>query len=316
MNSSHVTTVVAALILAALSHLHRADPALAQNRQYPGEQSRAKDVFFQPVAASAAEDQLLALNYKILLKRGDGIVLVPSDYPFKDGDRFRLAVQANTSGFLYLLHKGSTGAGRFLFPDARINGGWNRVAAYYEHTVPPAGWYEFDSHPGTETVHVILASEPLSQLMPLISDDPIRPFRWRQVIEVFVTAYNELRSERGTKDIVYVDPGQDISVAPTGRLPDAGNQTPPGGHPGETAAPTVESAQADPTDPDGADDTPQADQPTGGTASGARPGGDSRPASGASPQPNDQAIQVFVAQAAAPAGDGKLLVHSVCLKHE
>lgn len=316
MKNQHNPAVTVALAVGALGLAFGGSSALAQTGGNPSQMLTAKDIFFRPTGTAPAQNRLLALNYKVLLQQGEDTVLVPPDHVFKRGDRFRLAVQANTSGYLYLLHKGTTGLGRFLFPDPRINGGCNHVDAYHEYVVPSTGWFEFDCNPGTETVHVILASEPLPQLVPLVGTDPIRPISWQLVVEAFVGAHRELQSGHGTKDIVYVEPGQDISLATIGQPSNVADETVPAGELEDPVAPTVQEVQASPTGPGVAENAPQAGRPTGGALSGGRPAGALRPQLRPSPRPDDQAIQVFVAQAVAPAGDRNLLVHTICLKHE
>jgi hypothetical protein len=299
VNTQYLATIVA-LTAGVLSLLPSASPALGQPSDAPqlAAPSSAKDIYFRPTEGRPARDRLLALNYKILLKRGERTTQVPPDYVFQHGDCFRIAVQANTDGYLYLLHKGSTGAGWFLFPDARIRHGQNDVTAYCEHLVPESGWFEFDGNPGNETIHVILASQPLPQLAPLMGTDPIPASRWRQVVEDFVASYRQLLSGRGTKDIVYVEPGQDISEITTEASGSPALPVGPDAQPG--LAPGASSQGSPAPTPRPVND----------------PVAEPLPAQAPSVQSWAQGAQVFVAQAAAPTGDGKLLVHSICLKHE
>ncbi len=317
MNSQYRASIMAVTAV-VLSLLPGTKPALGQTPDAPNftAPSAAKDVFLRPTEGRPSPDRLLALNYTLLLKRGERMIQVPPDYVFQRGDCFRIAVQPNTDGYLYLLHKGSTGAGWFLFPDARIRGGRNDVTAYCEHVVPESGWFEFDENPGSETIHVILASRPLPQLAPLMGTDPIPAPCWRAVVDDFVVSYRQLLTNRGTKDIVYVQPGHGAPEAAAGG---AERQAPPTGtaaQPGFAADSRPQGAPASTALPAGVPVAAPANQGSDAAPNHARPAGAPRPPQAAFVQAEAQGIQVFVAQAAAPTGDGKLLVHSICLKHE
>jgi hypothetical protein len=242
--------------------------------------------------------------------------LVAPDYAFKKGDCFRLGVQANADGHLYLLHKGTSGAGRFLFPDRRLDSGKNSVKAYQEHVVPAEGWFEFDGTPGTEVIHIVCSPEPLPQLAPLIGADPIPASGWRQIVEEFVANYNQLVARVGTKDIVYVETGHNAvavvngaSGEPTGDSPltnshDAGMQA---GNP---------AGRRNPGSQIRLNETHQTGPASGnGNSPATRRQTTESIANTVEPTPSPR-VQVFVAQAAVPGGTGNVLVHTVSLKHE
>lgn len=55
---------------------------------------------------------------------------------FKSGERIRFAFRANKEGYIYLIAVAPSGAGKTLFPDARINEGKNIVAQYSDYRIP------------------------------------------------------------------------------------------------------------------------------------------------------------------------------------
>ena len=69
----------------------------------------------------------LGLRYT-LLKLVDGrMVEVSPDSVFRAGDRIQVAVEANDAGYLYIVHQGSSGTWKPMFPSAEIEDGNNRV---------------------------------------------------------------------------------------------------------------------------------------------------------------------------------------------
>jgi hypothetical protein len=81
---------------------------------------------------------------------------------FFDGERFRLAVNPNQPGYLYVLCRTSQGEARLLFPNTAS--GNNRVDAGTKRTLPERGWFRFDEEPGTEHVFVMVSPRPISEL--------------------------------------------------------------------------------------------------------------------------------------------------------
>ena len=87
---------------------------------------------------------------------------------FRSGDSIRVTVKTNKEGYLYLLLNGSTGSKKALYPDARINGGTNKIKADKEVTIPANGWFVFDKKPGVETVYALFALKPELKLFQQI----------------------------------------------------------------------------------------------------------------------------------------------------
>lgn len=123
----------------------------------------------KPPAQAAARP--LGLRYSIVKYGPDGSVNeVDSDSVFHTGDRIRLRVRVNDAGYLYVAHKGSSGAWQILFPSKDLDGGINEVLPGREYDVPGSTRLVFDETPGEERLFIILARQPESQLDRIIYD--------------------------------------------------------------------------------------------------------------------------------------------------
>ena len=65
----------------------------------------------------------LGLRYSILKREGAESTEVAAGAVFRSGDRIRLRVEANADGFLYIVHRGSSGVWKPLFPSSEVAGG-------------------------------------------------------------------------------------------------------------------------------------------------------------------------------------------------
>lgn len=299
-------------------------PVWAKDNQptVPSSQPSAKDIFYRLEQTAESTPPILALNYKILLKRGNQVNQVTSDYAFQSGDCFRLAFTGNVNGYIYLLHKGSTGNGRFLFPDARIDQGRHRVAAYQEHIVPAEGWFVFDGNAGKETIHVIQTQQPMPELLRLMNQEEILPSRWERVVDSLVSAYQRLTNAGRIKDIIYVDAGQ--SVTPPSHVQvnvESGEGTGPGANAepeqNEAALPAAPGVEAIAEDRDESQEEEQVAALSNESQSPpVRPLSEPSEPVDTLPIQGNQTTQTYVAQAQAPLGVQSLLVHTIILHHE
>lgn len=113
----------------------------------------------------------LGLRYSIVKYGPDGAAReVDSATTFHSGDRIRLRVRVNDSGYLYIAHRGSSGAWQILFPNKELDGGLNQVSAGREYDVPGTTRLVFDDTPGEERIFIVLARRPELQLDRLIYD--------------------------------------------------------------------------------------------------------------------------------------------------
>ena len=113
----------------------------------------------------------LGIRYSVLKRNAAGTyVEVDVDTTFHSGDRIRLEAQANSSGYLYVVAQGSSGAWQVLFPSREVAGGSNEVHRGETRLVPGgnAGQFVFDEQAGTEKLFVVLSRQPEPSLDKLI----------------------------------------------------------------------------------------------------------------------------------------------------
>jgi hypothetical protein len=91
---------------------------------------------------------------------------VTTDSVFRSGDRIKLAVQTNRSGFLYVINLGTSGRTHVLFPHPGVASGSNAVHAGQTYEVPAVGAIRFDDTPGEELVLIMLSPTPIGDARP------------------------------------------------------------------------------------------------------------------------------------------------------
>lgn len=101
------------------------------------------------------------VQYWLELQRNGKKTKVTNRSTFLDGDKLRIHVKPNFSGFAYvLLLQGSGGEQSVLFPATGL--GANKVVAGREIVLPTSApgkdaWMKFDENPGTEIVRVLIS---------------------------------------------------------------------------------------------------------------------------------------------------------------
>jgi hypothetical protein len=113
----------------------------------------------------------LGIRYSVLKRNASGVYQeVDVDSTFHSGDRIRLEAQANTTGYLYVVAQGSSGAWQVLFPSREVAGGSNQVHRGETRLVPGgnAGQFVFDEQAGTEKLFFVLSRQPEASLDKLI----------------------------------------------------------------------------------------------------------------------------------------------------
>lgn len=151
-----------------------AAPAQEIERELPQVQLASQQDLPEPgdvqfVNASTASALPLALRYSILKYGGDDeAVEVDPDMVFRSGDRIRLRVQVNDTGYLYIVTQGSSGNWRVLFPSAEYDDGNNRVARGRSYDIPKRTRFVFDEQPGEEKLFLVLTRTPEHDLDRLI----------------------------------------------------------------------------------------------------------------------------------------------------
>lgn len=110
---------------------------------------------------SSRTEQYMGLTYWIGLLGNDGqMQQVTTSRAFSSGDRIKLNLMSNRSGYLQLINVGSTGRSAVLFP---YSGKDNHVQANTPYIVPRDAWIRFDNNPGEETILAVLSPSPFSQ---------------------------------------------------------------------------------------------------------------------------------------------------------
>lgn len=139
------------------------------------------------VPAAASLSQPLGLKYSILKSSGDEnqMAEVAPATVFHSGDHIRFNVETNSSGFLYIFTRGSSGTWQVLFPSPSVESGSNRVEGFHSYTMPPGHRFTFDEQPGTEKLFLVLSRTPVPDLENLMyslqkgqmepAADPARP---------------------------------------------------------------------------------------------------------------------------------------------
>lgn len=99
------------------------------------------------------------VSYKIILISKDGQTkVVPTSHVFKTGDKIKLLVKTNKSGYLSILNLGSSGNTHVLFNEY--------VEADKEIEIPPKSNLRFVGKPGVERILVMLSMNPNPLLNP------------------------------------------------------------------------------------------------------------------------------------------------------
>jgi len=118
----------------------------------------------QKPASASASGSYHGLTYWIERIGRSGTQRVGPSTVFKSGDRIRIHVRSNRSGYLYVVNQGSSGRGSFLFPTSANADEY--VEANRVYTIPVSGHIRFDDQPGEEIVWLFLSQRPLPVDVP------------------------------------------------------------------------------------------------------------------------------------------------------
>lgn len=93
---------------------------------------------------------------------GNGVQVDP-DKVFRTGDALRLRVEVNNDSYVYLLSRGASGDGTYLFPQS---GEDNKLKAFHSVQVPAMSGdpLRFDEPAGTETLYIVVSRSPITGL--------------------------------------------------------------------------------------------------------------------------------------------------------
>jgi hypothetical protein len=139
---------------------------------------------------------LLTLQWH-LLKRVDDTTQVEADpsQEFQTGDKLKLAITVNQTGYLYIVNQPEGKDGVLLFPDLRINKGQNYVVKDKEYVIPsycqdwddPKDcWFKMAPPAGTETLIVIFSRDRITTLPNQIAK-PNAPVK-RALVEQLISS--------------------------------------------------------------------------------------------------------------------------------
>lgn len=146
----------------------RESRAAAPRQEAAAPQAAARESGSRLTPVAYTESAPLGLRYS-LLKMVDGrMAEVAPDAEFRAGDRIQVTVEANDAGYLYIVHQGTSGTWKLLFPSAEVEGGSNRVEKGRFYTMPPNARFVFDGQPGEEKLFVVLSRQPEPDLEQLI----------------------------------------------------------------------------------------------------------------------------------------------------
>jgi hypothetical protein len=111
----------------------------------------------EPKPVPTTEAEYLGIRYSIIDGAG-GREMDPAKV-FHNGDIFRLKLQANTDGYLYVLNQGTSGNWNFLFPSAEVENNNNKIELGKLREIPSGQNLEFDTAPGIDKLFVVLSKE-------------------------------------------------------------------------------------------------------------------------------------------------------------
>ena len=148
----------------------------------------------------------LGLRYAVLKRDANGQYNeVDPDTSFRSGDRIRLKVDANTSGYLYVVMRGSSGTWKLLFPSAEVAGGSNHVVKGESRQIPSGerGQFVFDEQAGNEKLFIVLTRQPEPDLDKLIYSMGGKPESLISQAMVADSVVSKLRAQVNSRDLVF-----------------------------------------------------------------------------------------------------------------
>jgi len=114
-------------------------------------------------------NQPLGIRYTVMQEVSSGRYQgVNPSTTFHSGDRIRIQVESNQTGYLYVVTQGSSGGWQLLFPSAEVSNGDNQIARGQIRMVPPHNQFKFDEQEGTEKIFLVLSRQPEPDLDKLI----------------------------------------------------------------------------------------------------------------------------------------------------
>ncbi|MGI9108117.1 MAG: DUF4384 domain-containing protein [Pyrinomonadaceae bacterium] len=114
----------------------------------------------------------IGLGYTLFTRNDNGLAIrTDPTRQFRTGESVRLALEANTDGYLYIFHTENDGQPEMIFPDVRLNNGQNYIRAHVPYEIPSGQeateetrWFIFKDPPAAERLYVVLTREPLAKV--------------------------------------------------------------------------------------------------------------------------------------------------------
>ena len=161
----------------------------------------------RPVSKTGKQKAALLTLQWHLLKRVDDKTQDEADpsQEFQTGDKLKLAITVNQTGYLYIVNQPEGKDGVLLFPDLRINNGQNYVVKDKEYVIPsycqdwedPKDcWFKMAPPAGTETLIVIFSRDKITTLPNQIAK-PYAPVKRALVEELISTSEQKVKQATG-----------------------------------------------------------------------------------------------------------------------
>lgn len=101
---------------------------------------------------------------------------VAEDFEFRPGDRFRVRIQSNAAGYLYLVARDGQGNFRLLFPSGTAADATSQINRYETRMIPERDWFAFDAQAGQERLYVFFNAKPMKEFERLVAN-PGKPVK-------------------------------------------------------------------------------------------------------------------------------------------
>ena len=149
---------------------------------------------------------MLTLQWHLLQRVNDTTQKeVDPTQEFQTGDKLKLAITVNQTGYLYIVNQPEGKDGVLLFPDLRINKGQNYVVKDKQYVIPsycqdyedPKDcWFKMAPPAGTETLIVIFSRDKITTLPNEISK-PYAPVRRALVEQLIASSEQKVKQVTG-----------------------------------------------------------------------------------------------------------------------
>lgn len=152
----------------------------------------------------------LGIRYNLVLVQGQSETPVDPERNFKKGECVAVRLEANRSGYLYVLARESSGDWSPLFPTPELADQSNRLDPGQTVRTPSKGCFEIDDPPGTETLFLVLSRNPqdIGDLADSIKSPGEKPQLTNNMTQMasaerLNTAVEQINQEFGTRELPF-----------------------------------------------------------------------------------------------------------------